>query len=154
VSNKDVATPRPADKGKTVKLLLRHPYGRALRQDFPIELEVIDKKPDAQGSYRIIAGDKIRFRFRLPCDAYVGVWHYDDAGNIVQLFPNPQLDRTHRVRRATWQEVPSDTGFAFEAAVSKRLEYLHVAASTRPWEPPTSGLRTGKNNSFVVVKKE
>jgi serine/threonine protein kinase len=153
-STKEDDTARPAEKGKTVRLLLRHPHGRALRQDFPIELEVVDKKPDARGLYRIIAGDKIRFRFRLPYSAYVGVWHYDDAGNIVQLFPNPQLDRTHGVPRATWQEVPSDSGFAFQAEVSKRIEYLHLAACTRPWEPPTSGLRAGKNNSFVVLKKE
>jgi hypothetical protein len=145
----------PRDKGQEVKAPQRHPNGRPLRQDFPFKLEVAGKTPDAHGRYRLVAGEKIRFRVRLPCDAYVAVWHYDDEGNVIQLFPNVRIDRTHRVSRREWQSIPSDEGYAFEATPSKRLEFIHVAACTRFWEPPASGLRgQGKDNSFLVVTEK
>jgi serine/threonine protein kinase len=147
------ATPR--DKSPAAKATPRHPNGRPLRQNFSIQVEVAGKTPDAQGRYHLAAGEKIRFRVRLPCNAYVGVWHYDDDGNVIQLFPNAQIDPTHRVQRREWQSIPSDEGYAFEATPSKRLEYIHVAACTRPWEPPANGLRgEGKDNSFLVVTEK
>jgi hypothetical protein len=152
--NKDTSVP-PKKDGPPVRPTqpaARHPNGRLLRHDFAIQVEVINKALDARGRYQIIEEEKIRFRIQLPHAAYVGVWHYDDEGNVIQLFPNSQLDRTHLVAARQWQEIPSDDRFAFAASTSKRLEYLHVVASTAPWDPPISGLRgIGKNDSFLVV---
>jgi serine/threonine protein kinase len=137
---------------RPVKPIARHPNGRKLRQDFPVLVQVIDQQPDAHGRYSITEGARIRFRIQVPTSSYVAVWHYDDEGNVIQLFPNAQIDRTHLIRARQWQEIPSNDRYAFAASASKKREYLHVVASTKPWDPPASGLRgTGKDNSFLVV---
>jgi hypothetical protein len=148
----DGSAPRKKTPVRPAINALRHPNGRKLRQDFPILMEVIDRKPNARGQYSITEGERIRFRIRVPTAAYVAVWHYDDEGNVIQLFPNARIDQTHRIGAKQWQEIPSDDRYAFAASASRRREYLHVVASTRRWDPPASGLRgTGKDDSFLVL---
>jgi hypothetical protein len=118
----------------------RYPEGRRLRQDFLIEVRVKGAKPDADGVYHLREGKRVQFQVRVPRAAYVGLWHWDDERKIIQYFPSRKYP-DHLIQADEWRTIPNSQA-SFEATPSKRQEYVHVVASTRPWDPPTRGIPT------------
>jgi tRNA A-37 threonylcarbamoyl transferase component Bud32 len=139
--------PRP---GTEAEPALRHPDGRPLRRDFPIEVEMLGGEREARGQVTLTEGEMVRFRIELERDAYVGVWYVDDLGAVVQLFPN-RFDRDHRLRAGQARDIPpADADYAIKATVSHGLEYVHVVASTKKWE----SLEANRSGPYTVFSTD
>ena len=107
--------------------------GHALRQDFAVRCTPLGQAGPTPESWVLKEGQRIAFRIEADRDCYVGVWHVDPRGNILQLFPN-EYDSDHRLVANQPRTIPGDARYAVQATVSEGPEFLHVVASTTPWK--------------------
>src|SRR5262249_18014063 len=130
----------------------QHPDGRPLRRHFPMQVDLLGGVADPAGMVRLTAGNLVQFRLTVGRDSYVGVWWVDGKDNVVQLFPN-RFDQQHLVRQGQTKTLPGDAKYAIRATASKGREYVHVFATTRPWEP-IGGHRAGPYEVFSEPEEQ
>jgi serine/threonine protein kinase len=121
----------------------RHPDGRPLHRQFPLQVEMLKQVIDPAGTVLLTAGEPVQLRITSGRDCYVGVWYHDDQGNIVQLFPNPH-DDDQLLRKDVPRLIPPEgADYRLNPTVSKGPESIHVFASTKHWAPPGPKQRFG-----------
>jgi serine/threonine protein kinase len=106
---------------------------RPLRQDFRLTVSLLGDQGGTPGRIVLTAGQRVAFRAESDRDAYLGIWHVDRQGRILQLFPN-QYDKDHFLQAGHPRTIPGDLKYAIRATLSDGPEYLHVIASSKPWE--------------------
>ena len=108
----------------------REPWGR---RDFAITFAPVGGPAETPARLVFTEGQRVAFQFQADRDCYVGLWHVDKDGQIVQLFPN-EFDRDHFVEAGKPRTIPGDLNYAVVAEVSQGPEFLHVVATTAPWK--------------------
>jgi hypothetical protein len=146
---------RPASPatGRTTPLPDNDNQGQPPRSDFSLSVNikgeaVVDKK----GLVQFVEAQKFIVEIVADRDCYLGVWYIDDAGTVVQLFPN-EHEPDHHIRAGKPRRIPGDDSYAIEATISKTTERLHVVASTKRWNP-FAGETVGPYVVFSGSKKK
>ena len=127
------ATPASSTPETTTLVATQHPDGRKLRQDFPINIEVIGGKVDGTGVLNLVADELLSFRIQPSRDCYVAICHVDHAGTIVTLFPSAN-EPDNLVSKDRPRVVPGEGKGRIRATASEGPEYIYVLASTRWWK--------------------
>ena len=125
--------------------------GRPLRQDFRLQVGLLGQPPGTAEKIMLEPGERFILQLEADRDCYVGVWHVDAKGNVLQLFPN-QYDDDNLVRAGKRRTVPGNAEYAVKATPSVGFEYLHVVASTERWESET-GQRLGPYVMFATPEE-
>jgi serine/threonine protein kinase len=127
-----------------------HPDGRKLRQDFPVNVEIIGGQMDGQGVLQLVEDDLLSFRIQVSRDCYVTICHLDHLGNICTLFPYSK-EPDNLITKDRPRVVPAEGKGRIRATVSEGPEHLYVLASTKPWKPPQGHLaRTKEGDEFTA----
>jgi hypothetical protein len=109
-----------------------------LRNDFPIEFEVIGHPAGDDNTVRMIDGQYAAFRLESERDCHVGVWLVaigDGETHVSRLFPN-EHERDHFLAAGEPRTVPDESEVGFRVTPSVGPEYLHVVAYSKRWTPP------------------
>jgi serine/threonine protein kinase len=127
--------------------------GQPSRSDFSLSVDikgeaVVDKK----GLVQLVEAQKFIVEIVADRDCYLGVWYIDDAGTVVQLFPN-EHESDHLIRSGKPRRIPGEDSYAIEATISKTTEWLHVVVSTKRWNP-FAGETVGPYVVFSGSKKK
>jgi serine/threonine protein kinase len=112
---------------------------RPLRNDFPIEFEVIGHPAGEDNTVTMIDGEKAAFRLKSDRECFVGIWHLEivDGKTVVtRLFPN-RLELDHLLAAGEPRTIPGDSEFRIPVSVSTAPEYLHVVAFSERWHAPS-----------------
>lgn len=143
------SAPQSTIAGTTSLSAARHPDGRELKQDFPINVEIIGGTTDAQGVLNLVEDQMLSFRIEASRDCYVGICTVDQEGTVIWLFPSRNEPDGHfaagRVR-----VVPGKGGGNIRAVASTGPEHVYVIASTRPWKP-IEGKKVSAGDSEVIA---
>jgi hypothetical protein len=116
-----------------------------------IVLDSPDARRSASGALVFPAGKRVRFRLRVSRDAYVGLWHVDEQGKILQLFPNRfQSEAFVRADRAA--VIPDDDKYTITAVASTGPEKLVAFASTELWQPPAPRQHRGPADAYPTFE--
>jgi serine/threonine protein kinase len=117
--------------------ITHHADGGALRQDFQINVELINSRRDAASPmYHIAEGKLLSFRVEAQHDCWLGIWYENEEGKMVQLFPN-DWESNHLVLAGKPRLIPGEnTEYGIRAKPSKGPERIYVMASTEQWTPP------------------
>jgi hypothetical protein len=106
-----------------------------LRQDFPLEVELIGSRKDPAGPlYHVKEGELISFRIQAPQNCWVGIWYENEEGKVTQLFPNDE-DPDHLIVAGRPRLIPGDKPYGIRAKPSRGPGKFHVLASTESWTP-------------------
>jgi serine/threonine protein kinase len=126
------------------------PVDRPLRNEFTIKVDMPGQRRDDAGKWLLVDGDSIAIQLEVARDSYVGVWYVDQAGDILQLFPNAD-DRDHLVRAGQPRLIPGNKRYSIQATPADGPEYIHVLASTRRWAPFV-GEKEGAEGVYTAFK--
>jgi hypothetical protein len=107
---------------------------------------------DKNGLVQFVEAQKFIVEIVADRDCYLGVWYIDDAGTVVQLFPN-EHEPDHYIRAGKPRRIPGEDSYAIEATISKTTERLHAVASTKRWDP-VAGETIGPYAVFSGTKKK
>jgi hypothetical protein len=123
-----------------------HPDGRLLRHDFALHVGVPGGTLRTDGVVALRAKDFLRLTLEASRDCFVHVFHVDDAGHTTCLLPNrEETDNSLKAgqpRRFPAPPPPGEKRHQFQLKSSVGVEYLHVIASTAPWQPPEASTAT------------
>jgi serine/threonine protein kinase len=138
----------------SVTEITRRPDGTALRQDFQINVELINSQKDPAGPlYHIAEGKLLSFRVEAQHDCWLGIWYENDEGKMVQLFPN-DWESNHLVVAGKPRLIPGEnTEYGIRAKPSKGPERIYVMASTEQWTPP-AGKKLGPYVVFASPEEQ
>jgi hypothetical protein len=118
-----------------------HPDGRLLRRDFALHVALPGGTPRPDGVVVLRADDRLRLTLEASRDCHAAIFWVDAAGRTTCLFPNPEeADNRLEAGRPRRFPAPPAAGKgrtrAIKLSPTGGVEYLHVIASTQPWQPP------------------
>jgi hypothetical protein len=130
-----------------------HPDGRLLRQDFALNVRVHGSKPRSDGVFVLRDGDFLRLELESSRDCYAAILHVSFYWDIKYLLPNRrETDMRLEAGRPRPFPAPGNgkEAYGLRQSRSAGTEYLHVIASTHPWQPPEAV--AARDGPFAVFR--
>jgi hypothetical protein len=130
-----------------------HPDGRLLRRDFALNVRVHGGKPRSDGVLVLRDGKQLILTLESSRDCYAAILHVSPDGETECLLPNARETDMHlQAGRPRNFPAPQDATkpYRLDLKASAGTEFLHVIASTHPWQPPQAV--TTRGGLFAVFR--